>query len=136
MAACLVALSDNDIHTSRLQPERFRNRRRARHDPATNRLHSSQKCPVWQAKMKAYYLRLGLLDDVTPGLIKRLNIYPRRRNRWIDAELAIIRQQAIQPSLFAIGCCLSLDVAKEVDVNRLVSYPTQRPDHFGRDLGF
>src|ERR1700738_5594603 len=83
--------------------------------------------------MKTHYLRLGILDDPTPDVIKRWNICLWYRSLRINAEFTIVRQQTASPSLFAISRGLCLDMTKEVDVNRLVS---QRADCLGREVGF
>src|ERR1700720_1539918 len=86
--------------------------------------------------MKTHYLRLGSLDDLTSDVIKRWNIYPWYGNLRINAEFTIVRQQAVSPSLFTISSGLCRYMAKEVDIDRLVSQPPQRADCLGCELGF
>ncbi len=101
---------------------------------ASSCLDAGQQGRLRQAEVEAHHLRPDLLDDRAHGGVEGREVHPGRRERGVEAELAVVEGKAITPSVIAHRIGRRLAVAEEVHVDRLAGQRSQPLDGLLCDL--
>src|SRR5271166_5711569 len=125
MSAGFRALSDDGINATSFQPKSLLDGRRRGHHAGTRGLDPCQQSRVRQAKMETHRFGLGVLNDPAHGIAERCDIETGQRRLVVNPKLNIIWRQPLMPSVLAADVGFRLNMAKEVDVDRLARQPPQ-----------